>query len=144
MSTRDGRKASQDLAAKVEPERKEFASRQEEVVRLEDQLQKGAAILSEDKKDQLQQTIDEKKKKLARDAQDADEQIQQEQQRIMQTFGPRMLTVIGKYAAEHQYSLVLAVGTSGSPIIHWRAEDDISKQVAEAFDNTPPAAAESK
>ena len=76
VGTRDGQKASQELDAKFAPRKKDFDSRQSEVASLQDQFNKGGTVLSEDKRNQLARDIDEKKKRLERDMQDAQEELQ--------------------------------------------------------------------
>jgi len=72
-STTEGRKIYQELNAKAEPKRKDFETRQNEIGQLEDQLKSGGSLLTEEKKEQLTRTLDEKKRRLQRDSEDAEE-----------------------------------------------------------------------
>ena len=83
--TKDGQKAQQELAAKVEPKQKEFNTREGEIAQLEDELRKGGNVMSERNKQELTRSIDDKKKRLQRDSQDAQDALQAEQQRLLQT-----------------------------------------------------------
>ena len=62
VGTKDGQKASQELDVKFAPKKKEFDSRQSEMAALQDQYNKGGSVMSEDKRNQLNRDIDEKKK----------------------------------------------------------------------------------
>ena len=75
VGTKDGQKASQELDTKFAPKKKEFDTRKSEVTQLQDQYSKGGTLMSEDKRNQLARDIDEKKKRLERDMQDAQEEL---------------------------------------------------------------------
>lgn len=47
LGTKDGQKASQQLMAKVDPKRKEFTTRQNEIAQLEQQLEKGETVIEQ-------------------------------------------------------------------------------------------------
>src|SRR4051794_15080924 len=74
VGTKDGQKAQHQLEGKFEPKKKEFDTRNAEVTQLEDQLSKGGTLISGEKKTQLARDIDEKKRRLQRDVQDAQEE----------------------------------------------------------------------
>src|SRR4029079_10915134 len=76
VGTKDGQKASQELDTKFVPKKKEFDTRQTEVAQLQDQYNKGGAVMAEDKRNQLAREIDEKKKRLERDMAETEEDIQ--------------------------------------------------------------------
>src|ERR1700761_2526074 len=78
VGTKDGQKASQELDTKFVPKKKEFDQRQNEIAQLQDQYNKGGNLMAEDKRNQLARDIDEKKKRLERDMQDAQEELQSE------------------------------------------------------------------
>ena len=78
-TTQEGQKASRDLAAKVNPKQQEFNTRQQEISQLQNQLKTGQP-LSDQKKGELSQEIETKKKRLERDTRDADEALRSEQQ----------------------------------------------------------------
>ena len=88
VGTKDGQKASQELDQKFVPKNKEFQSRQSEIVQLQDQLTKGGTVMAEEKRNQLAREIDEKKKRLERDMQDAEEDLRGEQQKGIVEPGP--------------------------------------------------------
>ena len=137
QSTRDGRQALGELNAKADPKRKELESRQNEIVQLEDQFRKGGAVMNDEKKEQLARSIDGKKKRLERDTQDAEEELQGEQQKILQVLGQRMLAVVTKYAKDNGYSLVLDTSNPNVPIVYADTAMDITKEVAAVYDRTP-------
>jgi outer membrane protein len=50
VGTKEGQRASKELDAKVPPKQKEFEQRQGEIAQLEDQLNRGSGVLSDDKR----------------------------------------------------------------------------------------------
>src|SRR5579875_1865510 len=75
VGTKDGQKASQELDSKFVPKKKEFDTRQSEIAQLQDQYSKGGNLMTDEKRNQLAREIDEKKKRLERDMQDANEEL---------------------------------------------------------------------
>ncbi len=138
--TKDGQKATAALEAKFSPKKKEFDSRQNEIVQLQDQLTKGGSVMSEDKRNQMARDIDEKKKRLERDAQDAQEDFQGEQQKLLQGLGSRMMAILEKYAKDNSYSLILDVGNPNTPVLYAASAIDITPDIIALYDKNPSPA----
>lgn len=136
VGTKDGQKASQELDAKFMPKKKEFDSRQSEIAQLQDQFNKGGAVMSEDKRNQLARDIDEKKKRLQRDMQDAQDELQSEQQRLLQGLGQRMMAVIEKYAKDNGYTMILNVSDPNTPVLYASSAIDITQDIISLYDRT--------
>jgi len=109
IQTKDGQKAQQDLGAKFGPKRAELEKKQSEVAGLQDQLKKGSATMSDDAKTKIAKDIDSLNKELTRGGEDYDAEVQQEEGKIMNELGQKMLDVVGKYAAQNGYAMVLDV-----------------------------------
>ena len=136
VGTKDGQKASQELDAKFVPKNKEFQNRQSEIVQLQDQLSKGGTVMAEDKRGQLARDIDEKKKRLERDMQDAEEDLRGEQQKVLASLGQRMMAVIEKYAKDNGYSLILDVSNQNTPVLYASSGIDITQDIVSLYDKT--------
>lgn len=136
VGTKDGQKASQELDAKFSPKKKEFDARQSEITQLQDQYNKGATVMAEDKRQQLARDIDEKKKRLERDMQDAQESLQSEQQRLLQSLGQRMMAVIEKYAKDNGYTMILDVSNPNTPVLYASSAIDITQDIVALYDKT--------
>jgi outer membrane protein len=131
----EGQKASQELAAKVNPKQREFNTRQQEIADLEAQLNRGTAMTDE-KKAELASEIDSKKKRLDRDTQDADEELRNEQQDLLQKLGQRMMAVITKYAKDNNYMLVLGAGDASNQVVFATPATDITDIIVSLYDKT--------
>jgi len=136
VGTKDGQKASQELDARFVPKNKEFQNRQSEIVGLQDQLTKGGTVMAEDKRNQLAREIDEKKKRLERDMQDAEEDLRGEQQKVLSNLGQRMMAVIEKYAKDNGYSLILDVSNQNTPVLYASSGIDITQDIVSLYDKT--------
>lgn len=132
--TKDGQKASQELETKFNPKKKEFDTRQSEIAQLQDQYNKGGSVMSEDKRSQLARDIDEKKKRLERDMQDANEEVQAEQQRLLTGLGERVMAVITKYAKDNGFTLILDDNNPNTPILYASSGIDITQDIVALYD----------
>lgn len=150
VSTKDGQKAAADLQAKAAPKQKAIQAKQNEINSLKDQLQKGANTLSETAKTDLYRTIDQKTKSLNRDMEDAQAEMEQEQNKVLQALGQKMYAVVKKYAVDHGYSLVIDVSSPQTPVFFMSDNMDITRDIIDLYDKenaagaTPAAPSSSK
>ncbi len=134
VGTKDGQKASAELDSKVAPKKKEFDARQSEIAQLQDQYNKGGNLMSEDARNQLARQIDEKKKRLERDVQDAQEEMQAEQQRLLQGLSQRVMAVVEKYAKDNGFSVILDDSNPNTPVIWASTAIDITQDIIALYD----------
>ena len=139
VGTKDGQKAVAELDSKAAPKKKELETKQSDVNALQDQLTKGQNTLSDASKAELYKNIELKKKALTRDYEDAKEDIDQEQQKLLQQLAQKMNAVIERYARDHGLSMVVDVSSQQSPIIYASPTIDITKEIIELYDQNAPA-----
>ena len=101
---------------------------------MKDQLQKGQNALSETAKNELVRNIDVKTKSFNRDMEDAQAEFEQEQQKILQELGGRMMAVIDKYAKDNSYTLILDVSSPQTPVLFASNTIDITKDIIDLYD----------
>src|SRR5450755_1956523 len=89
--TKDGQKAASELESKAGPKKKELDQKQNDINALKDQLQKGQNTLSEATKNELYKNIQQKTTSLQRDYEDAQADMDQAQQKILQTLGHKVM-----------------------------------------------------
>src|SRR5262249_21512013 len=127
IATKEGQKAAADLDTRiVGPKRKELEKRQTEIQGLQAQLQKGSSVMSEDQKQRLMRDIDAKTKTFNRDAEDANAEIEQEQGKVLQDLGGKMMQIIDKHAREKGFCLVLDVSSQQTPVLYAANEVDLT------------------
>jgi outer membrane protein len=141
VSTKDGQKAAADLTTKYDPRQKEVAARQAELAQLRDQLQKGQNTLSDGAKNELYKTIDQKSKSLNRDMEDAQAELQQDQDRLVQDLSQKIMVVINKYAQDNGFTLVLDVSSPQTPVLYASNTIDITKEIVDLYDKGSAAMA---
>ena len=140
VTTRDGQKAAGELESKASPKRKELESKQNEINSLKDQLQKGSNTLSEQAKQDLYRKIEARTTSLKRDVEDAEADWNQEQQKVLQQLGQKMMAVIDKYAKDNGYSLILDVSSPQTPVLYASNTIDITKDIIDLYDKGSGAA----
>lgn len=138
ISTKDGQKAAAELEAKAAPKRKQLEAKQNEINSLKDQLQKGSNTLSEAAKQNLYRDIDQKTKNLKRDAEDAEAEFNQDQQKVLQQLGQRVMAVIDKYSRDNGFTLILDVSSPQTPVLYASNTIDITKDIIEMYDKNSP------
>jgi outer membrane protein len=141
ISTKDGQKAATELATKYEPRRKQIEARSAEVGSLKERLSKGANTISEDAKQGLVRDIDQKTRSLQRDTEDAQTEFDQEQNRVLQELGQKIMAVIDKYARDNGFVLILDVGAQQNPVLYASNNIDITNEIVALYDKNAPSAA---
>jgi len=139
VSTKDGQKAAADLDAKTAPKKKAIEEKQNNITSLQDQLNKGQNTLSEATKAELYKNIESKKKSLQRDIEDAQAELDQDQQKVLQGLGAKIMAVIEKYARDHGFTMVVDVSSPQSPILYASPSIDITKEIIELYDQSSAA-----
>ena len=136
VATKDGQKAAAELDSKAGPKKKELEGKQGDINSLQDQLSKGQNTLSEATKNELYKNIESKKKSLQRDFEDAQAEMDQEQQKILQQLGQKMMAVIERYARDNGYTLVVDVSNPQTPVLYAAPSIDITKDIIELYDKS--------
>ena len=140
FSTKEGQKALGELQGKYTPRKSDLDKKQQELQRLQEQLQKGSATLSDEAKNKLVHEIDQSRTRLNRDTQDAQEEFDQEQGKIMQTLGQKIMAVLDKYARDNGYTLILDVSSPQTPVMYAATGIDVTKEIIELYDKAPASA----
>jgi outer membrane protein len=143
LSTKDGQKALADLQARFGPKKAELEKKQNSIAQMQQQLRSGSATLSEDAKNKLVRDIDQNTKSLNRDTEDAQAEVEQAENKIMQEIGQRIMAVINKYARDNGYALILDVSNPQAPVVFAADSIEITKEIIELYDKSAPAAAAS-
>jgi outer membrane protein len=131
--TNEGLRNFADLQKKYLPRENELKGRSDEIESLTKQLQAQGATLSEAARATQARTIDEKKKKLDRDAEDLRNQGGQEANEMYNTLASKVYDVLAGYAQQQGYSIVLDVSQQQNPILFALPNTDITKPVVEAY-----------
>jgi len=144
-ATKEGQKAAAELETKLAPRKKELEGKQSEIKDLQDRLAKGGNTLSDSAKEDLTRNIDAKTKSYNRQLEDAQAELEQEQQKLVNVLGQKMMAVIDKFAQQNGFAIVLDVSNQNTPVLYASNTVDITKEVIDLYDKTvftaTPAAA---
>jgi outer membrane protein len=140
LGTKDGQKALGDLQARFGPKKAELEKKQNAIAQMQQTLRSGSATMSEDAKNKLVRDIDQGTKSLNRDTEDAQAEVQQAEDKIMQDLGGRIMAVINKYARDNGYSLIIDVSNPQTPVVFAADSIEITKEIIELYDKNAPAA----
>ena len=139
LGTKDGKKALQDLEARSAPKKKELEKRQADILALQDQLNKSSNVGGEEAKQKLIRDIDQKKKAFTRDVDDAQADLDQENQKVLNELGGRIMAVLDKYSNDHGYALILDVSNQQtSPVLFAASGIDVTRDIIELYDKNSP------
>jgi len=134
----EGKKASDDLTKRFAPKKDELERKQKEITDLQQKLQQGEKVLSDEQKSQLMRDIDRKTKDFNRDNDDATADYQQAVETVMNGIGSKMMQVIAVYAQRNGFDLVLNEAQQGTVL--WRKPTvDITDEIVGAYNMTFPA-----
>jgi len=144
--TNEGQRDFADLEKKFMPRENQLKGLNDEIETLTKQLQTQGATLNDAERASRAKTIDEKKKKLERDATDARNDFQQEMGEQYNTLASKVYDVMSAYAQQAGYTMVLDVSDQQTPVLFATQNIDISKAVIEAYNvksgvPAPPAQA---
>ncbi|MGO9339556.1 MAG: OmpH family outer membrane protein [Terracidiphilus sp.] len=131
--TNEGQRNFADLQKKYLPRENALKARNDEIESLTKQLQAQGATLSEAARASQARTIDEKKKKLDRDAEDLRTEGGNEANEMYNTLASKVYDVLASYAQQQGYQLVLDVSQQQNPILFALPNTDITKPVVDAY-----------
>ncbi|MGH9665626.1 MAG: OmpH family outer membrane protein, partial [Bryobacteraceae bacterium] len=73
-----------------------------------------------------------------RDLQDARADADQDEQKVLNELGQRMMVVIDKYARDHGFSVILDVSNPQTPVLYASNSVDITKDIIDLYDKNSP------
>jgi outer membrane protein len=141
IGTKEGQAAAKELESRSAPKKKELEKMQAEINGLRDQLNKMSSVGSDEQKQRLMRDIDTKTKSFNRQVEDAQAELDQDQGRILNELGGKMLTVLDKYAKDNGYSVILDVSQQNTPVLFAANGIDVTQDVIGLYDKNAPTAA---
>jgi outer membrane protein len=102
-------------------------------------MQRGSNTMSEEAKQKLARDIDQKTRAFNRDTEDAQTEYDQEQQKILQELGQRIMAVIDKYARDNGYAVILDVSSPQTPVLYAANGIDITNDIVTLYDRNAPS-----
>ena len=138
VSTKDGQKAVADLQAKYRPKDQAIQKRGQELQAKQEQYRKAANTLSDEAKANYERDIELLNRNLQRDTADAKQEMDEDQQKLLQDLGSKIMQVVNKYAVDNQISIVFDVGGEPNNIRFASSAVDITRDIIALYDKAAP------
>jgi outer membrane protein len=138
VATAEGKQAQALLQSQFAPRQNEMQNTQKQIEELQRRLSEGARTLSEDEKAKMQRQGDLLTRKLQRDNDGLNEELNAAQGEIVDGIGRKMLDVLDRYARENGYAVVLDTSAQGTPVIYGSSQVDITQDVVRLYDQAYP------
>lgn len=142
--TNEGQRDFADLQKKYDPKRQTLKAQSDEIDRLTKDLQTQGDKLNDAEKESRAKAIDDKKKQLSRDAEDAQNDFQQDLQEMYNGLAQKVYDTLATYSQQQGFTLVLDVSAQQQPVLYAADSTNITKPVIEAYNRksgvpAPPA-----
>ena len=131
--TNEGQRSFADVQKKYDPKRQQLKTLNDEIDNLSKQLQAQGTTLNDTERNNRAKTIDDKKKQLQREAEDAQNDMQQEMQELYGSLASKVYDVLNDYVKERGYTLVLDFAQQQSPVLYATPTSDITQAVVDAY-----------
>lgn len=145
--TNEGQRDFADLQKKYAPKESALKTLSDEIDSLTKQLQAQGASMPQAEQANKAKTLDEKKKQLDRDSEDARNDFQQDMQDMYQGLASKVYDVMQSYAEQQGFTLILDISQQATPVLFASNGTNITKQVIDAYNlksgvPAPPPSAE--
>ena len=131
--TNEGQRDFGDIQKKYAPKEAALKTLSDEIDNLTKQLQTQGATLSPAEQANRAKVIDEKKKQLDRDSEDARNDFQQDIQDMYNALASKVYDVMQSYAEQQGFTLILDISQQQSPVLFSANGTNITKQVIDAY-----------
>jgi outer membrane protein len=131
--TNEGQRDFGDLQKKYAPKEAALKTLSDEVDTLTKQLQAQGANLPPAEQASKAKVIDEKKKQLDRDSEDARNDFQADIQEMYNALASKVYDVMSTYAEQQGFTLVLDISQQQTPVLFSANGTNITKQVIDAY-----------
>lgn len=141
LATKEGQKAAQELQGRFSPRQQELVKKQDDITAIQNQMRAGNATMSEAAKTKLAGDFDKGNKELQRAKDDFQAEVQQEEGKIMNELGTKLMDVLIKYTTQNAIAMVVDVSSQQSPVLWADPSIDITNEVVKLYDQAHPSAA---
>jgi outer membrane protein len=133
LGTTEGKSEFDALQQRFAPMQAKLKAQNDELENLKTQLQTLGSKLSAAERERRMDEISNKERVLKRNYEDAQATYQKAEQEVMGRLGPKMLSVLEKYATGNGFWVILDISSQSTPIL-WAAQGaDITKELVAAY-----------
>jgi outer membrane protein len=132
----DGQKAAQEIQARFAPKQKELTAAQTEINSLQDQLKNQEKTLSDDARNKLLKSIDDKTRIFNRNGEDFQTEMQSAEQDAINEIGQKMMAVLSDYSQKNSFSVVLDVSSPQTPVLYADNAINITQAIVDLYNQS--------
>jgi outer membrane protein len=142
ITTKEGGKAMDDLQKNVFQPKKDALDKLNATIQSNTtKLHNAGLTMSPEAQRSLQAQIDADTKSLNRQQEDDEADLQEQQGKIMQELGAKLMTILQKYATDFGYAVVLDVSNQQTPVLWAAGEVNITADIVKLYDEKYPLGA---
>lgn len=134
LQTKDGQKAAAELKTKFSPKEQELQKRNTDLQTKQEQYRKGENTLSADQKASLARDIDTIQRNLQRDAQDARQDFEEAQNKLMGGLLQKMQQVLTAYANQNQITMIFDISAQPNNLLYADKATNITAAIIAMYD----------
>ncbi len=138
LATQEGQQAQNAMKAKFDPRKAQLEKRQADLQAMQDRLQKGGATLTPDVRAKLQNDFDSGSRALNNAAEDLNNDVQEEEGKVLQGMATKMGDIIKNYAVKNGYTIVLDVSSQQTPVLWATPAVNITDDIIKLYDQAHP------
>ncbi len=138
LSTQEGQQAQAAMRAKFDPRKSQLEKRQQDLQAIDEKLKKGGAALAVDARGKLEKDLAAGTRSLNNDAEDLNSDVQEEENKVMQSMATRMGDIIKGYATKNGYSVVIDVSSQQSSVLWASPTVNITEAIVKLYDQANP------
>ena len=128
VATAEGKQAQAQLQSQFAPKQNELQNMQKQIEDLQRRLSEGARTLSDEEKAKMQREGELLTRRLQRNNDDLNEELNAAQSEIVDSIGRKMLEVLDRYSRENGFTVVLDTSAQGSPVVYGSSQSDITPE----------------
>ena len=137
--TQEGQQKAKELEAKFAPKSTGIKEKQQKITDLRSQLSRGSNTMSDDARRKLMRDIQSTERDLKRETEDAREEFGQEQGKLANEIGTKLLATIQKYSIDKGLPLVLNVSALPNlSVVFALNELNITEDIVKLYDQEHP------
>jgi outer membrane protein len=138
VATAEGKQAQAQLQSQFAPKQADLQNMQKQIEDLQRRLAEGARTLSDDEKGKMQRQGELLSRRLQRNSDDLNEELNAAQGEVVDGIGRKLIDVLDRYARENGFTVVLDTSAQGSPVVYGSAGSDITQDVVRLYDQAYP------
>jgi outer membrane protein len=140
-STAEGKQASAELQSQFAPRQAELQNLQKQIEEDQTRLRTGQTTLSDEEKARLSHDYDVQTRNYQRKSQEAQEDLNDAQQEVLNRIGRKMISILEKYSKDNGYTMILDTSAQQTPVLFWANQIDLTQDIIRLYDQNYPVKA---